>query len=93
MSMKRGLSLCLKLYTAAATARMQLPFEVRHLAFELIDALSDSDYVVAPRVVDAFQRFGEPRNPGPKCFNTLMFASASGLMTWRADIVRSSARN
>ena len=37
-----------------------------HVAFKLIDALSESEDVVAPRVVDAFQRFGEPRNPGPK---------------------------
>jgi uncharacterized protein (UPF0276 family) len=35
-------------------------------AGKYLDALSDSEYVVAPRVVDAFQRFGEPRNLGPK---------------------------
>ena len=66
MSAKRGLSICLLLNPAAATTRMQLPFEVLHIAFELIDALSENEYVVAGRVVDAFQRLGEPDNLRPK---------------------------
>jgi hypothetical protein len=40
LSVKRGLSFCLLLYPAAAArARMQLRFEVFHLAFKLIDPL------------------------------------------------------
>ena len=66
MSVKRGLSFCLRLYPAAVRTRMQLPFEVLHLAFKLIDALSEREHVVAGRVVHAFQRFGEPGNLGPK---------------------------
>jgi hypothetical protein len=40
---------------------MQLRFEMLHVAFKLSDALSEREYVVAGRVVHAFQCFGEPR--------------------------------
>jgi hypothetical protein len=66
MSVKLGLSYCLQLYPAAASVGMVLPFEVLNVAFKLIDALSEREHVVAGRVIHAFQRFGEPRNLGPK---------------------------
>jgi len=50
---------------AAAKTRMLLPFEAIQAAFKLIDSLSDREHVVADRIVDAFQRFGEARNLGP----------------------------
>jgi hypothetical protein len=54
----------LSLYPAASR-RMQLPFEVFDFAFKLFDARSKSEHVVAGRVVDAFERFGEAHNVGP----------------------------
>ena len=78
MSVKLGLSYCLQLYPAAASVRMVLPFEVLHVAFKLIDALSEREHVVAGRVIHAFQRFGEPRILAQSRLNTLMFTSAFG---------------
>jgi len=40
-------------------------FEARHIAFKLIDALSENEHVVACRIVDAFQGFGEVHNLDP----------------------------
>ena len=44
---------------------MQLPFEALHVAFKLINALSEREHVVAGAIVDAFQGFGEARDFGP----------------------------
>src|ERR1051325_9606883 len=49
-----------------AGAGMQLPSEVRHLAFKLVDPLSERDHVFALRVVHPFQRFDVSRSVGPK---------------------------
>ena len=65
MSVKPGLSYCLRLYSADVAARMQLPFEVFQVALELVDTLSEREHVVAGRIVHAFQRFEDSDNPGP----------------------------
>jgi hypothetical protein len=58
------LELLLAAAPAAGRAR-QFTFEARHIAFKLIDALSENEHVVACRIVDAFQGFGEAHNLDP----------------------------
>ena len=72
---------------------MQLPFEVLHVALKLIDALSERENVVAGRVVCAFPTSANRAILVHSCFNPLMFASAFGLVTWRAGVARNPARN
>jgi hypothetical protein len=62
---KYGLNCHSRLFLNASRMRGQLTFEVSEATLQLIDALFESEYVIAGWVVYAFQHFEDMRNFGP----------------------------